>query len=47
VDGASNSEIHQAALNEGMVPISRYGMMKVKAGVTTPFEVLRNAYTIS
>jgi general secretion pathway protein E len=47
VDGASNSEIHQAALNEGMVPISKYGMMKVKAGVTTPFEVLRNAYTIS
>ena len=46
VGGAGNSDIREVALNEGLVPISRYGMMKVKTGVTTPFEVLRNAYTI-
>jgi general secretion pathway protein E len=46
VSGAGNNDIREVALNEGLVPISRYGMMKVKAGVTTPFEVLRNAYTI-
>ncbi len=47
VGGSSNTDIRAAALNEGLVPIARYGMMKVKAGITTPFEVLRNAYTIS
>lgn len=47
VAGAGSNEIHEAALAEGLVPIARYGMMKVKAGVTTPFEVLRNAYTVS
>jgi len=46
VSGAGNSDIREAALTEGLVPISRYGMLKVKAGITTPFEVLRNAYTI-
>jgi len=46
VGGAGNNDIREAALNEGLVSIARYGMMKVKAGVTTPFEVLRNAYTI-
>jgi len=47
VGGSSNTDIRAAALSEGLVPIARYGMMKVKAGVTTPYEVLRNAYTIS
>ena len=47
VGGSSNTDIRAAALSEGLVPIARYGMMKAKAGVTTPFEVLRNAYTIS
>jgi len=47
VGGASNTDIRAAALSEGLVPIARYGMMKAKAGVTTPFEVLRNAYTIT
>jgi general secretion pathway protein E len=47
VSGAGNNDIREVALNEGLVPIARYGMLKVKAGVTTPFEVLRNAYTIS
>ncbi len=47
VGGSSNTDIRAAALSEGMVPIARYGMMQAKAGVTTPYEVLRNAYTIS
>ena len=47
VGGSSNTDIRAATLSEGLVPIARYGMMKAKAGVTTPFEVLRNAYTIS
>lgn len=47
VGGSSNTDIRAAALSEGLVPIAKYGMMKAKAGVTTPYEVLRNAYTIS
>jgi len=47
VGGSSNTDIRAAAFSEGLVPIARYGMMKAKAGVTTPYEVLRNAYTIS
>jgi general secretion pathway protein E len=47
VGGSGNTDIRAAALSEGLVPIARYGMMKAKAGVTTPYEVLRNAYTIS
>ena len=47
VGGSSNTDIRAAALSEGLVPIARYGMIKAKAGVTTPYEVLRNAYTIS
>ena len=47
VGGSSNTDIRAAALSEGLVPIARYGMMQAKAGVTTPYEVLRNAYTIS
>jgi general secretion pathway protein E len=47
VGGSSNTDIRAAALSEGLVPIARYGMMQARAGVTTPYEVLRNAYTIS
>ena len=47
VGGSSNTDIRAAALSEGLVPIARYGMLQAKAGITTPYEVLRNAYTIS
>ncbi|TET41580.1 MAG: type II/IV secretion system protein [Dehalococcoidia bacterium] len=43
---ASSSEIRQQAIEEGMVPLIRDGMLKAKAGITTPSEVLRNAYFI-
>ena len=44
--GASTAEVRQQATEEGMVPLIRDGMLKVKAGITTPSEVLRNAYFI-
>jgi len=43
---ASTAEIRQQAIKEGMVPLVKDGMLKVKAGITTPSEVLRNAYFI-
>jgi len=43
---ASTSEIRQQAIEEGMVPLIKDGMLKAKAAITTPAEVLRNAYFI-
>ncbi len=43
---ASTSEIRKQAIEEGMVPLIKDGMLKAKAGITTPSEVLRNAYFI-
>ncbi len=43
---ASTMEIRQQAIEEGMVPMIKDGMLKVKAGITTPSEILRNAYFI-
>lgn len=42
---ASGSALRAQALQEGMVSMANDGMRKVKAGITTPSEVLRNAYT--
>jgi general secretion pathway protein E len=44
--GASTAEVRGQAIDEKMVPLLKDGMLKVKAGVTTPSEVLRNAYFI-
>jgi general secretion pathway protein E len=41
----SSSEIRAQALKEGMVTMMNDGMRKVKEGITTPSEVLRNAYS--
>ncbi|MCD6567211.1 MAG: type II/IV secretion system protein [Dehalococcoidia bacterium] len=43
---ASTAEVRKQAIDEGMVPLLKDGMLKVKEGVTTPSEVLRNAYFI-
>jgi type II secretory ATPase GspE/PulE/Tfp pilus assembly ATPase PilB-like protein len=43
---ASSTEIRQLAVNEGMVSLMQDGMSKVKAGITTPSEVIRSAYTM-
>jgi len=42
---ASSSQIRTQALKEGMVTMMNDGMRKVKEGITTPSEVLRNAYS--
>ena len=44
--GASGQEIRNQAVQDGMVPLRRAGMLKVKAGVTTAEEVLRNVFFI-
>jgi len=44
--GASTVEFREQAHKEGMVPLIKDGMLKVKEGITTPSEVLRNAYSI-
>jgi type II secretory ATPase GspE/PulE/Tfp pilus assembly ATPase PilB-like protein len=41
---ASSSAIRSQALKDGMISIMNDGMRKVKEGITTPSEVLRNAY---
>ena len=43
---ASATDIRQQAIEEGMVPLIRDGMLKVKAGITTISELLRSAYFI-
>jgi len=42
---AAKNEIRDLALKEGMVPMIKDGMLKVDAGITTPFEVLRATFT--
>jgi type II secretory ATPase GspE/PulE/Tfp pilus assembly ATPase PilB-like protein len=46
VAGASNTDIRATALSQGLVTIAKDGMLKAKHGTTTPYEVLRNAYSI-
>jgi len=41
----SNAVIRAKALEEGMTSMANDGMRKVKEGITTPAEVVRNAYT--
>jgi general secretion pathway protein E len=42
---ANSSEIRAQALSEGMTAMMNDGMRKVQAGITTPSEVLRSAYS--
>lgn len=43
---AGADQIKAQAIKEGMVTMAHAGMLKVKQGVTTPEEVLRNVFTI-
>jgi general secretion pathway protein E len=45
INRASSTETRAQALKEGMITMMNDGMRKVKAGITTPSEVLRNAYS--
>ncbi len=47
VKGADSDEIRLQAKQEGMVSLWHDGMLKVKEGITTPYEVLRNVFSIS
>lgn len=44
--GTTANELRKQAINEGMVTLLRDGMTKVKKNITTPAEVLRNAYFV-
>jgi len=44
--GTNAGQIRDQAVKEGMVPMWKDGMLKVRAGITTPSEVLRNVFTI-
>ncbi len=42
----TTAEFRNQAIKDGMVPLIKDGMLKVKNNVTTPAEVLRNAYSV-
>ena len=42
----SRDQLWQQAIKEGLVPLRRDGMLKVKEGVTTPYEVLRVLFSL-
>jgi len=46
VNRDSSNAIRAQAIKEGMITMMNDGMRKVEAGITTPSEVLRNAYSI-
>ena len=46
LNGASATQLHTLAIEEGMIPLIKDGMLKVKENITTPAEVLRNAYSV-
>jgi general secretion pathway protein E len=45
--GSSADDIREQALKEGMVSLWHDGMRKVKMGITTPYEVIRNVFSIA
>jgi general secretion pathway protein E len=45
IKGVGTTEIRAQAIEEGMVSMMNDGMQKVRAGITTPSEVLRSAYS--
>ncbi len=45
--GATARELRTQAINDGMVTLIKDGMKKVKKDITTPAEILRNAYTVA
>jgi type II secretory ATPase GspE/PulE/Tfp pilus assembly ATPase PilB-like protein len=44
--GASTDDIRAQATQEGTTSLWHDGMLKVKQGVTTPYEVIRNVFSI-
>ena len=46
LNGTTATDLRNQAMKEGMVPLVKDGMLKVKENFTTPAEVLRNAYSV-
>ncbi|MCK4274365.1 MAG: type II/IV secretion system protein, partial [Dehalococcoidales bacterium] len=46
VKGTTANELRSQAIKEGMITLLQDGMYKVKKDITTPAEVLRNAYSV-
>ena len=46
LSGASSDEIRTQSIKEGTALLWHDGMLKVKEGVTTPYEVIRNVFSI-
>jgi len=46
LSSTTTNQLRTQAIKEGMIPLMKDGMFKVKAGITTPSEVLRNTYSI-
>ena len=46
VKGTTANQLRTQAIKEGMVTLMQDGMFKVKENITTPSEVLRNAYSV-
>jgi len=46
LSGAGSGEIRDQAYEEGMRSLWHDGMLKVKAGITTPGEIIRNVFSI-
>jgi len=46
LNGTTTTELRSRAIKDGMVPLVNDGMLKVKDHITTPVEVLRNAYSV-
>ncbi len=46
LSGADSDDIRAQAYKEGMASLWHDGMLKVKEGVTTPYEVIRNVFSI-
>ncbi|MBM4447610.1 MAG: type II/IV secretion system protein [Chloroflexi bacterium] len=47
VKSTDADEMRRQAIQEGMISLWHDGMMKVKLGITTPYEVMRNVFSIS
>jgi len=46
LSSATATQLRSQAIKEGMMSLMKDGMFKVRAGITTPSEVLRNAYSV-
>jgi len=44
--GVTASELKEQAISEGMIAMGKDGMQKVRDGLTTPGEIMKNVFTI-